>query len=262
MPEPFDLERLRIPDDSAYRELLARCPGVALRRYADDEILITEGAESREVFLVLQGACVVETAPGPDAGNRPQTLAIINATPAAPAFLGEMAPLGAGFRTASVRCSGAVFTAVLSPDIFDVVVNDLHFFTRCLCRQFADRLREANQLIKDYQRENALDADLVVKQPGQTIFNAGDPARNAFQLVDGVVRLESQAGQKTFTAAQLPDGFLDPGPFFRNAPYESTATAETTAMLVSISNHSLKAVVRRYPDLLIGLYRENQSLSS
>ncbi|HUW60333.1 MAG TPA: cyclic nucleotide-binding domain-containing protein [Candidatus Bathyarchaeia archaeon] len=262
MSEPFDLQRLKIPDESPYRELLARCHGVVLRRYADDEILITEGAESREVFLVLQGACVVETAPAPDAGNRPETLAIINATPATPAFLGEMAPLGGGFRTASVRCSGAVFTAVLPPGSLDVVVNELHFFTRCLCRQFADRLREANQLIKDYQRENALQADLVVKQPGETIFKAGEPSRSLFQLVEGVVRLESQAGQKTFTAAQLPEGFLDPGPFFRNAPYESTATAETIAMLVSISNQSLKAVVRRYPDLLIGLYRENQSLSS
>ncbi|MCX5770235.1 MAG: cyclic nucleotide-binding domain-containing protein [Candidatus Hydrogenedentes bacterium] len=194
--------------------------------------------------------------PGPDAGSRPQALAIISATPAAPAFLGEMAPLGAGSRSATVRCSGAVFTAVLPPDALETVVNELHFFTRCLCRQFADRLREANQLIKDYQRQNALQADLVVKQPGQTIFKAGDPAANLFQLVEGVVRLETPAGQKSFTAAQLPDGFLDPGPFFRNAPCESTAVAETTAMLVAISNQSMKAVVRRYPQLLIGLYRE------
>lgn len=254
MPEPFDLQRVKIANLSPYHELLARCPGVALRRYADDETLITEGAESREIFLVLQGACVVETAPAPGSGNRPQTLAIINATPASPAFLGEMAPLGTGYRTASVRCSGAVFTAVLPPDSLDVVVNELPFFTRCLCRQFADRLREADRLIKDYQRDNALQADLVVKQPGQTIFKTGDPANTIFQLVEGVVRLDGHESRETVTAAQLTEGFLEPGPFFRSAPYESTATAETTAMLVSISNQSLKAVIRRYPDLLLALY--------
>jgi CRP-like cAMP-binding protein len=258
MPEPFDLQRLKIADPSPYLELLERCPGIALRRYADDETLITEGAESRDVFLVLQGACVVETAPRPESGNRPQTLAIINATPASPAFLGEMAPLGTGYRTASVRCSGAVFTAVLPTGSLDVVVNELPFFTRCLCRQFAERLREADQLIKDYHRDNALLADLVVKQPGQPIFKAGNLAHNLFQLVEGMVRLESHECQETFTAAQLPEGFLEPGPFFRNAPHESTATAETTAMLVSISNQSIKAVVRRYPGLLLGLYREKR----
>lgn len=256
MPEPFDLQRLKIADPIPYLELLDRCPGVALRRYADDETLITEGAESRDVFLVLQGACVVETAPGPESGNRPQTLAIINATPASPAFLGEMAPLGTGNRTAGVRCSGAVFTVVLPPDSLDVLVNELPFYTRCVCRQFAERLREANQVIKDHQRDNALQADLVVRQPGETVFKTGDRADRLFQLVEGIVQVETQAGQESFAAAQLPDGFIEPGPFFRNAPYESTATAETTAMLVSISNQSLKAVVRRYPNLLLGLYRE------
>jgi CRP-like cAMP-binding protein len=256
MPEPFDLKRLKIADPAPYLELLARCPAVALRRYADEEVLITEGAESRDAFLVLQGSCVVETAPGPESPSRPQTLAIVNATPAAPAFLGEMAPLGTGYRTATVKCSGAVFTAVLPPGSLDVVVNQLPFFTRCLCRQFAERLRQADQVIKDYQRDTALQADLVVRQPGETIFRPGDPADTLFQLVEGAVRVENQAGQKTFTAAQLHDGFLEPAPFFRNAPYESTATAETTVMLVAVSSQSIKAVVRRYPGLLLGLYRD------
>ena len=57
MPEPFDLERLRIPDDSAYRELLERCPGVALRRYADaiaasDKFLFVWAPNSDKEILV------------------------------------------------------------------------------------------------------------------------------------------------------------------------------------------------------------------
>lgn len=252
MPEPFSLDRLKLDDESPYQALLDRCPKAVLRRYADGELLVEEGAGSAEVYLLLQGACVVETAPPAESRKPPQSLAIINATPGEPAFIGEMATLRSGLRSANVRCSGAVFAVVLPPEGLQTMIDELPFLTRCLCRQFASRLQEANQLIKDYQKQTALDAQLVVRQPGETIFQKGQPANLLYQLVEGTVRI----GEKTFTAAQLPEGFLDPAPYFQNLAHEATASAETAAMLVAISRHSIEAAVRRYPNIIINICRQ------
>jgi len=251
MPEPFSLDYLELEDDAPYKALLERCPEARLRRYGDGEVLVAEGAESSEVYLLLRGACVVESAGAAESGGRAQSLGIIEARPGAPAFVGEMATLRGGMRSASVRCSGAVFAVVLPPESLDVMMDELPFFTRCLCRQFALRLQEANQLIKDYQQQIALDAELAVRQPGEAIFEKGQRADSLFQLVEGTVRL----GDRSVTAAQLRDGFLEPEAYFRRGAYQVTATADGAAMVVAISSGSMEAVVRRYPGMVVELWR-------
>ena len=106
MPEACDLALLALPEASELRRLCTRCPDIEALRFREGECFIREGEEDRDVYLVLDGAFVVEKAPA-EPGGRPAMLAGVSCEPGAPVFVGEMAYLGTGLRSASVRRSGS-----------------------------------------------------------------------------------------------------------------------------------------------------------
>lgn len=254
MPEPYELKDIKIPEGSEFHQLIERWPDISKTRFTDGEYLIREGEECMDVFLVLCGSFVVEHA-GSDPQLRPRNaLAVVTCTPGAPQFVGEMAYLGQGRRTASVRAAMAVYTLCLKPDHLDVIIGEFPLLTRVLCQEFTRRLKETTAALSDLQERLRMEAEQFIAQPGQIIFERGRKADKLFQLVDGAV-LRIESGQsRSLRADDLPMGFLDPGPFFGDGAYAATVKAESVAILVAISRKSKLAAARHFPELLVDAY--------
>ena len=255
MPEAFDPVRLELEEDSEVCRLLRIHPEIEALRFREGEYLVRENEDSLDVFLVLQGAFVVERAP-----SRPDLPPVILATVLCdlekPGIVGEMAYLGSLRRSASVRSSGSSFVLRLKPAHIDSVINDFPGLTRAICAQFSWRLRETSRSLAELQGRFAMNPSQRVAKPGERLFAQGDPAGTLFQLVTGSVRLVRASGEELVQPEQLLQGFLEPEPFLRNRPHRATALVESPAFLVAIDREFLQAVVRGYPELVIGLLEE------
>ena len=252
MPEAFDLARLELEEDSEVRRLLAAHGDIETLRFKDGEYLVRENEDSLDVFLVLKGAFVVErTSNRPDLP--PMILATVLCDLEKPGIVGEMAYLGTHRRSASVRSSGGSFVAKLKPTHVDAVINDYPGLTRAICAQFSWRLRETSRALAELQGRFAMSPQQRLAKPGERLFSKGDPAGTLFQLVTGSVRLDGDRGDELLHPENLQQGFLEPGPFLRNRLHASTATVESPSFLVAIDREFLHAVVRGYPELVVGL---------
>ncbi|MDQ1256293.1 MAG: hypothetical protein QG656_889 [Candidatus Hydrogenedentes bacterium] len=256
MPESFDMTELNVPEGSEFHQLIEACPGIALLRFAEDEYLIREDDDSQDVFLVLKGSYVVGQ-PADQDEQPGETLAIVTSWPASPSFVGEMAYLGDGYRTASVRSAATTYALRLQPQHLDVVLDRFPGFTRVLCRQFTARLQGTNASLQDLQERMAIDGKQFFAEAGHVLFHKGDPATCLFQLLDGSVACIREDGECEVTPESVSFGFLDPGVYFAHGHHTATAVAKNLVSVVSIPQASMFAVVRTYPDLLVSLYRES-----
>lgn len=258
MPEPFDLNTIDLPPDSEIHALRAACPDIESLRFANDEFLIHSSEPGQDIFLLLRGHCLVEQPDAPRERTPGNELAVINAEPHAPVFLGEMAYLGEGLRSASVRSVMATFTLRLKPTHLDTIMDHFPGFTRVLCRQFALRLREANVFIKRYQTNNTMAVEQRFLSPGETLVDAGDPADKLFQLVDGVLL---EKGDPDTPIRPSDDGpvFIGTRPFFRGGTHEKRVVAKTPAIIVSLGKSREAAIIRNFPELALEMIRNSDT---
>ncbi|MBL7645392.1 MAG: hypothetical protein JNK74_04280 [Candidatus Hydrogenedentes bacterium] len=258
MPEPFDLNTIDLPPDSEIHALRAACPDIESLRFANDEFLIHSSEPGQDIFLLLRGHCLVEQPDAPRERTPGNELAVINAEPHAPVFLGEMAYLGEGLRSASVRSVMATFTLRLKPTHLDTIMDHFPGFTRVLCRQFALRLREANVFIKRYQTNNTMAVEQRFLSPGETLVDAGDPADKLFQLVDGVLLVK---GDPDTPVRPSDDGpvFIGTRPFFRGGTHEKRVVAKTPAIIVSLGKSREAAIIRNFPELALEMIRNSDT---
>ncbi|MDP2876919.1 MAG: cyclic nucleotide-binding domain-containing protein [Holophaga sp.] len=253
MPDPFDLARLELADDSEFLRLLREHADIEALRYRDGEYLMREGEDSQEVFLVLKGAFVVERASlRPDLP--PVILATVLCDPEQPGIVGEMAYFDTQLRSASVRSSGGSFVLRLKPAHIDAVIASFPGLTRAICAQFSSRLREMNKTLGGFQAKFALNSVQRMANPEEVLFRKGEPAQTLFQLATGSVRLEREGQVKVVQADQLVQGFLEPGAFFRKGLHTCSATVESHAFVVAIDRTQMQAVVRGYPELVMSLF--------
>lgn len=263
MPEPFELDTVPIPEDSEIPALLAACTGAAPLRFADEEYLIRADEEALDVYLLIRGSCLVQH-PGAEKG-RGNELAVVEATPEAPVFLGEMAYFrapesaasspGGAWRTASVRSAMTSWTLRLAPRHLDLIIERFPTMTRILCRQFTHRLREANELARHFQEILHLPFEQCFLQPGQTLFEAGAPADRLFQLVHGAVAEERDGVRSGIEASPDPAApvFLGVRPYFAGATYAATVCAASGAILLAFGPGAKAAVIRNHPALALNL---------
>ena len=257
MPSQFELIDLNLPKNSVYHKVLERCPDIGRFRFQDGEYLIREGEMSNEIFLMLLGECAVEQPQEGVCGDAPHTLAVVAAhDPSAPAFLGEMAYLGGGFRSASVRSKGYTYALCLKPEHLGVLIEEFPVLTRILCRQFSVRLRKTSEALKEYHALFSMRTTPVVKQPGELVFSKGEPAETLFRLLDGTLAREVEGAWETVPASGLFLGFVDPLPFFAETEYGLTVKAETEAKLVAIGRDSRLALMRQAPELVLRSLRK------
>lgn len=251
MPEPFELSALGPGLDPGIRAFVDANPGIEPVAYRDGECLVKEGEDSQELFVLLTGALVVErqsAAPG----TPPVILACISAEDGA-AIVGEMAYLGSLRRTATVRSSGFSRLLRLQPAQVDAMIEGCPELTRVICRQFSQRLQETLASLGKLQARFALTPERRMAQDGEVLFRRGEPAADLVQLLAGSLRLEDAGGVRTATPESLPAGFVDLEAFLRNAPRTCTATVDGMAFLAAIPPGDKEALVRCFPDQVLGI---------
>ncbi len=250
MPTSFDVADLNIPQDSEVHSILKEFPDIEKLCFHDGDYIIREDEADADTFVVVMGSYVVEQS-GVGPGKEPRgTLAIVISDVDSPSFVGEMAYLGGGFRTASVRSSGSTYALRLKPRHMDVIIAKYPFFTSILCRQFTARLGDTNKILKNMTMES----ELIMKEAGEVVLRKGEKADRLYQLVDGSLAREGE--EEIIRSEDTYSGFIDPGPYFLDGEYESTLKTITPSSLVAISKDSKLAVIRNFPELVLRLYQE------
>jgi CRP-like cAMP-binding protein len=140
--------------------------------------------------LVINGAFVVEQARTGAPDDVQGHLAAVMVEPERPCFVGEMAWLGSFARTASVRSSGRLQALRLSAPHMETILSRFPDLTRALCRQFAQRLKGANEQVIAYQSEKLMKTAIQIKSPGDIVLTGGQLAQTLYQLVEGEVLVE------------------------------------------------------------------------
>ncbi|MDY6903124.1 MAG: cyclic nucleotide-binding domain-containing protein [Thermodesulfobacteriota bacterium] len=254
MPDRCDLSEFLIPEGSALYTLLTRMPDIEALQFTDGEYLLRQGDKTVETYIVISGGYVVEQAISGKGrqGKSTRTLAAVVAGLDNPTFVGEMAYLGGGFRSASVRSAGNTIALKLGKDHVKAIIDGFSYFTSVLCRQLTERLEEANQALEILSLESALS----MIPAGEIVIQADAPADTLYQLVDGALRRPGDGDDREIGPEDLSNGFIDPGPFFCNGTYTETFTTTEPSTIVAIAKASKQAVIRNYPDLLLNLFKE------
>ncbi|HNR32988.1 MAG TPA: cyclic nucleotide-binding domain-containing protein [Candidatus Hydrogenedentes bacterium] len=248
MPENCALDALALPDDSPVHELLRLCADAEPVRFHDEEFVVAPGEPGLDVYLLVRGSCLVEDDDATRERRPGHELAIIHGAPDSPVFVGEMAYLGGGYRTAAVRSALNTLAIRLKPAHVDLIIERLPFFTGILCRQFARRLAEANAALKRQHADSAMRTRTHIALPGDVVCTAGEPAMELFQLMDGTV-VESRAdGVDERKGGGDAPVFLEMRAYLRGGRYESTVQAKTRALIMAIDAASRLAVVRNFPE--------------
>ena len=257
MPLPADLSALDPGTTPEVLALLRRCPEVEPLRFRDAECLVTEHEEGRVIFLILNGSLRIERL-----GDCPQAPAKILATltcePGTPGIVGEMAYFGAQRRTASVRSVGASLAIRLQPRHLDEIFEFLPGLTQLLCRQFTQRLQEANEALLGFQRRFDLAPTRRMAEAGDRLYEKGDPPDTLYQLLMGTLDLEFNGEHQVVGPQDLPDGFLEPEAFLRGQAHRTSATASSSAFLVAIGQERKEAFLRSYPQVVLKVLAPDQ----
>ena len=149
MPVPITLGEIRSLALEEIKALTALHPEIRPLLYREGEWLFQEADASRKVFIVLQGTYAVEKeATG-------LVLDEVTCDVANFAIVGEMAYLGGQSRTASVRARTECHVLVLDPAHLETVMERFPMLTRVICRQFALRLKAANETIQELRADLA-----------------------------------------------------------------------------------------------------------
>lgn len=255
MPNSIALSDINLPEHSEVIDLLKRCPDIQALRFVEEEYLIREGDSSMNMFLVIEGAFVVEQEGSLSEGGRPRILGRAVSDPYTPIFVGEMAYLGGGFRAASIRSSGRTDSLALNPEHLDSIIEEFPALTRSLCKQFTQRLSEANQMINEYQNLLKMETEQLFLEKDAVLFNQGSQPEKLFQLVQGKLVSEKDGVIKQLAAWDCPKGLIEPAAFLRGDPWPVTVKTETPAAVVAISGDSKLAVIRNFPELVADLLK-------
>lgn len=251
MPEVLPPERLECMVDGDILHLWNLHPDIAVLVFREGECLIEEGGTTREVFLVFQGAVVVEQGEG--AGRT--ILALLEAQPGHPLILGEMAWFGDMPRTATVRASGATMALRLEPGHLDAILEGHPSLTARLCKQFTQRLKETNEALHALQDRFRLMPRRQLVQDGEVLFQAGTPAVELMQLMSGEVEL----GARVVRAESLPGGFLNLEAYLTGDPHRVSARARGMVFLVALGQERREAVVRSFPEVILELFSSRRA---
>jgi CRP-like cAMP-binding protein len=255
MPKTFELAEIDLHNDYQIQSLLSACPTAELVQFLDGEVMIREGQSSNDIFLVLSGGYVVEKEQAADKNSPAQPLAAVTNYPEKFSFVGEMAYFGDAPRSASVRCTGSVHTIKLHPHDLNIIIDNIPFFTRTLCRQFTRRLRETTETLENLRGQMALPRELVFRNSGEKIVEKGRPADTLYMIIQGEVAVETESGMQSLEPEQLPMNFIDPIPFFKAINCERTIVARTGVTLMAVPGKYKEGIIRNFPELMLKLLK-------
>jgi CRP-like cAMP-binding protein len=154
-PTPYAIDSIRPLALAEITTLMERHPGVTPLLFKAGDLIIKEGEASKNIYVILQGAYVVEQL-SPLLENPPVRLAEVTCAPESFSIVGEMAYIGDLVRTASVRATTETHTLCLKPRHIDAILAECPMLTRVIVQQFVLRLKEANRIIRESQALSAL----------------------------------------------------------------------------------------------------------
>lgn len=254
MPNPFDLASIVLPPDSEVARLLAEESGVACVKFGDGEYLVRAGEPRQDVYLILRGSCLVQREGATSTHRSGDELAVIEARPDAPVFVGETAYLAATPRTASVRAAMNVWALHMRPEHLDHIIARYPQLTRTLCRQFATRLAESNAALARLREASAMPVAVEMAEPGAVIFQAGEPGTTLYLLIDGAVRLEHADGtHEDLRPSPVSPCFLGAAAFLRRSTHPHTARALHACVFNTVDTAHRDAALRNFPALIEAL---------
>jgi len=162
---------------------------------------------------------------------------------AEPCFVGEMAYFGNGVRTASVRCSGTTYVLELKPKHLEIILRRLPTFTQILCRQFTQRLKEANDILRELTAADSMQVEHVNFNSGEVIITQGSKADKLHLLIFG--ELEWLRDGELIDAAPIMD-FIEPVAYFSDTAHFLTVRATGPTMTACTESADREAVIRNY----------------
>jgi CRP-like cAMP-binding protein len=93
-------------------------------------------------------------------------------------------------------------------------------------------------------------------EPGQVLFNVGEPADAAYMLLDGNVELTRPTPTGTLVVGALgPSEIVGEIAIFANLPRTATVTATTRVDALRIAKEQLVSIIRANPDAALELIR-------
>jgi len=253
MPVPFALDAFDLGGNEEVRALLREHPDIVPVRFTDQEFLIHGTDTDRNVYLVLRGSCLVEQADATDERTPGQELAIIEATPGAPVFVGEMAYLGDTTRAAAVRSAMSTWALQLQPDHLDRIIESHPRLTRILCQRFASRLRVMTEQVSAQRAKMQMNFTQRFLNANDVICEADQPATHLLELQEGAAVLFREGQAADLIALPEKPAFIDPLPYFLGQPHTLTARAKTRCILTAVDATSRLAAIRNFPELALDL---------
>lgn len=251
MPTPFEIASINFPQGSEVPRLVMESRGgIACLKYLDEEYIVRAGERRQEVFLIIKGSCLVQRDGAGEERRSGDELAVIEASPETPVFVGETAYLSGGPRTASVRSALNVWALRMEPAHLDFIIERFPGLTQNLCRQFAKRLKETNAALTSLRERMAMDVTHAVVGQGETLFYRGDNCESLYILVDGAVELEGDEGFTEVRPTGPEPCFLNAAAFARQGKQTHSARALTSSMLNTIPVSSRHAAIRNFPQLV------------
>jgi len=97
---------------------------------------------------------------------------------------------------------------------------------------------------------------------GQVLFKPGDPSDSLYQWVYGSLSLVRADTTETICSQGKRLGFVEPRQFFSGKPYSKTLRANSSSMVIIYASESKEAVIRSFPQLVIGLLSEEEEEGS
>jgi CRP-like cAMP-binding protein len=249
MPEAIAWDDLHLPEAHSILAVRECCPDARPQRFTDGDLVVDATDPSRDCVLLVHGGCLVE-APGLDTARRPgNEMAIVEATPDAPVFVGEMASLVEGVdRLASVRSAMTSRGIRLSPGDLAIIMEQLPGLTRVLCRALSERLREVSLQLRHFRNDFALGFTPAFLNPGERLFELGAPAETLWQIAQGSVTLQAAATASVICAEGDEPCFLDLAAYLEGGVHTATAVAQDAVVALRIPQESRLAVVRNFPE--------------
>lgn len=260
MPETFELTSLDLPEETEVPGFLRQHPECTPLRFHDSECLITAGERCDHIFLLLKGSCNVSS-PGEDSAATTPSMAILDAQPHHPVFIGEMAYFSRQPRSATVRSCMTTWVLKLEPRHLESIIAGYPQLTRRLCQQFSDRLKEMNKLVERFQALHSLKATTLFLEPGAVLFAPGDAPDTLYQLADGKVR-ESLTGDddRLWSAHAEEPALVGARAYFTQQAHTSAAVAETAVIALGIPVACREAAARTFPTAVLSLLQGEGTL--
>jgi predicted acylesterase/phospholipase RssA/CRP-like cAMP-binding protein len=236
-------------------ELASQARSITLH---DNEILVEQGDEADEVFLVLAGTIEASTAT--------QQGAVVVGAIGAGQVVGEVTVIAGGRRTATLRAVGPADVLAVARADFEQWLDRNPEIADAVSEQARERIDRSQVVAMITNLMGATDDALVQEvvdrvhwrrlEAGATLFEQGDASDAAYFIVGGrvMVSLRSDDGEQAIRELGRGEvvgelGLLD------RAPRSATVRAVRDTTLAAFSTDTFEELVSRSPSLMLHLTR-------